>query len=80
MAGSGFTVTSVSSANGGTTGSATVHKDAQPGPPLVPAVDETYNDVGAINLAIFLKAFDSTNKVDTSGANGSNGGNVTIHH
>ena len=73
MPGSSGAVTQVVA--GASTTNATVHFTA----PLPDGHDETYIDVGADRARAFLSAFESNAKVDTTGANGSDGGTVTVH-
>ncbi len=53
----------------------TVHFDA----PAPDGHNETYVDVGEARARAFQSAFDGNGTVDTTGANGSDGGTVTLH-
>lgn len=76
MAGSSGKPTQFVVPTGTTQTSVTVHF---PSPPPN-GVDETYVGVDDVRLKLFEKAFDNASVyVDTTGANGSNGGTVTVH-
>lgn len=84
MAGRNGSVTAISS-NSTTTGYK-VHYPAEAGGPGTPPVpppqvdhDETYLDVPAETAKSLRDAFNFGHKVDATGADGSDGGTVTVH-